>query len=160
MHTIPDVLQRASRVALDREAVACGDLRLTFRQHLHRCRQLVGALGELGTSPRDRIAVLAANSIPFVELYLGVPASGRLVVPLNFRWADPELAYALEDSGATVLFTDRDPGALADLVKHVVRTDTGEYEALLAGSDAVPFDESLDASDVAGLFYTGGTTGV
>jgi long-chain acyl-CoA synthetase len=159
METIPDVLRRAARVALDREAVACGDTRLTYGRQLDRCHRLGGALGRLGTARGDRVAVLSGNSIPFVELYLGVPASGRLVVPLNFRWADPELAYALEDSGAAVLFTDRDPGPLADLVRHVVRTDTEEYEDLLAGSDPVPFDESIAVSHVAGLFYTGGTTG-
>ena len=83
------------------------------------------------------------------------------------RWAEPELAYALADSGAKVLFTDRDPGALGGLVERVVRIDTGEYEALLesaaesdlgrdgaAGADAAVTEDSL-----AGLFYTGGTTG-
>ena len=103
--------------------------------------------------------MLSFNSIPVVELYCGIPASGRIQVPLNFRWADAELAYALEDSGTKVLFIDRDPGPLADLVETVVRLDTDDYEARLAAADETEFDANVTPDDVAGLFYTGGTTG-
>jgi long-chain acyl-CoA synthetase len=86
--------------------------------------------------------------------------AGRVQVPLNFRWAEPELAYALEDSGARILFCDRDPGALAGLVERVVRIDLGEYDASIGDADELPFDErAVDEDDLAGLFYTGGTTG-
>ena len=68
--------------------------------------------------------------------------AGRVQVPLNFRWADPELAYALEDSGARILFCDRDPGALADLVERVIRLDPDEYETLLADSTPTDFDDA------------------
>ena len=41
-----------------------------------------------------------------------VPAAGFVIVPLNTRHAEPELRYALEDSGTRVLITDRDPDGL------------------------------------------------
>ena len=72
------------------------------------------------TAPGDRIALLALNSEQYLELYFAVPASGRLIVPLNTRWADPELIYALDDSANTLLVTDRDPGELADHVGAVL----------------------------------------
>jgi acyl-CoA synthetase (AMP-forming)/AMP-acid ligase II len=60
-----------------------------------------------------------------------------------------------------VLFCDRDPGRLADHVELVVRIDSGEYEAMLAAADPLRFDEdAIDENTLAGLFYTGGTTGV
>jgi len=153
-------IRRAETVAPDREALVCGDTRLTYRQFAQRLRQLHGALADLGTETGDRVAVVSFNSIPFVELYCGTSASGRVQVPLNFRWAEPELAYALEDSGARLLFCDRDPGELAQLVDRVVRIDLGEYDELLAASEEIPFDEqAVDENDLAGLFYTGGTTG-
>ena len=81
-------------------------------------------------------------------------------VPLNFRWAEPELAYALSDSGARILITDRDPGALADLVDRVIRIDDGEYDELVAAAPRTPFDDAaVQEDETAGLFYTGGTTG-
>ena len=122
MATFVDPLRRAGRVARRCEALVCGDVRMTYAELLARCRRLVGGLARLGTHRGDRVAVLAQNSIPYVELYCSIPASGRVQVPLNTRWAEPELAFALEDSGASVLFTDRDPGALGTLVERVVRT--------------------------------------
>ena len=161
MQTFVHAIRRAETVALDHAAVVSGDARLTYRQLGARLRRLHGALAELGTDVGDRVAMLSFNSVEFIELYCGISMSGRVQVPLNFRWAEPELAYAVTDSGARVLFCDRDPGALADLVERVVRIDLGEYDALLDGCDEVAFDDrAVHEDDLAGLFYTGGTTGV
>jgi long-chain acyl-CoA synthetase len=160
MHTFVHPLRRAIRVAGEREALVCGDTRLTHRDLLERLERLHAVLLELGTRKGDRVAVLAFNSIPFIELYCGISACGRCQVPLNFRWAEPELAYALSDSGSRILVTDRDPGGLADLVDRVIRIDDGEYDALVAAADRTPFDEAgVREDEPAGLFYTGGTTG-
>ena len=75
----------------------------------------------------------------------------------NTRWAEPELAYATKDAGAKVLICDRDPGGLADLVDRVIRLDTGEYETMLAA--AAESEPAIAPDTLAGLFYTGGTTG-
>ena len=152
---------RAAAIAPDHEALVCGQDRLTYRQFGARLRSLNGYLRELGMQPGDRVAVLSFNSIPFTELYCGISMGGWVQVPLNFRWAEPELAYALEDSGARVLFCDHDPGGLADLVERVVRIDLGEYDAALDAVDEIDFDDrAVHEHDLAGLFYTGGTTGV
>src|SRR3990172_7164074 len=85
--------------------------------------------------PMNRaLRVAAANSSPYAEAYLGIPAGGLVIVPLNTRHAEPELRYALEDAGARVLLTDRDPGGLADVVEHVVSIPDA-YAALLEGAD-------------------------
>jgi long-chain acyl-CoA synthetase len=157
--TIVEALRRAERYSSAHEAVACGDIRYTYRQQLDRLRRLATLLGDLGTAPGDRVAMLSGNSIALVELYLAIPATGRVEVPLNFRWADPELAYALEDSGAEVLFCDRDPGKLADKVGRVIRIDTGELDELIAAASPGSFADDLAGDTLAGLFYTGGTTG-
>lgn len=161
MQTFVHALRRAQAVALDREALVCGDIRLSYRAFADRLSRLHGALLDLRVGRGERVAILSFNSIPFTELYCGVSMAGRVQVPLNFRWAEPELAYALEDSGARVLFCDRNPGVLADLVDRVVRIDLGEYDAMIAAATAVEFDDdAVGEHDLAGLFYTGGTTGV
>jgi long-chain acyl-CoA synthetase len=160
VQTFVHSIRRAETVANDREALVCDDTRITYRQFAARLRRLHGALVELGTEPGDRVAILSFNSIPFTELYCGISMAGRVQVPLNFRWADPELAYALDDSGARLLFCDRDPGELASLVERVVRIDLGEYDDLVDGADEIVFDDrAVHEDDIAGLFYTGGTTG-
>jgi len=159
MHTIKNPLLRVEQTAADVEGLICGGVRRTFGEFVSRCRRLGTVLSDLGTDRGDRVALVSFNSIEFIELYCGIPAAGRVQVPLNFRWADPELAYALEDSGANVLFIDRDPGPLADLVETVVRLDTGDYAARIAAASETDFDSEVVPSDLAGLFYTGGTTG-
>jgi acyl-CoA synthetase (AMP-forming)/AMP-acid ligase II len=91
------------------------DLSLTFNLRNHR----EGADG-LGLRPGDRVAVVAPNCHRYLELYLAVPAGGFVLVPLNARHAEPELRYALDDSGARVLFTDATHASiLAGAVQHV-----------------------------------------
>jgi len=151
-----DPIRRAARLYADREAVVCGDTRRTFTELGVRVRQVAGLL-ELVTGPGDRVALWALNSDHYLELFFGIPCAGRAIVPHNTRWAERELAYATEDAGAKVLICDRDPGALADLVERVIRLDTGEYDDMLTASEEVEPDISPDS--LAGLFYTGGTTG-
>lgn len=161
MQTFIHALGRAEATALHREALVCGATRLSYAELGDRLRRVHGALRDLGTEPGDRVAILSFNSIAFTELYCGISMAGRVQVPLNFRWAEPELAYALEDAGARVLLCDRDPGRLADIVERVVRIDLGEYDELLEATTPVDFDDhAVSEDDLAGLFYTGGTTGL
>ncbi len=158
MTTFADILQSAKRNSSGRTALVCGDEHETYGELLKRAELLAGGLRGLGLKVGDRVAILVGNCHRYVEVYMGVPAAGFVVVPLNTRHAGPELHYALEDSGARVLITDRDPGALADLVEHVIRMP-GDYEALLGSSEKVELGSGIDENSLAGLFYTGGTTG-
>jgi len=159
MYTFADPLNRALRVAPDAEAVVDGDTRYSFRALGERCRRLVGGLYGLGLEAQDRVAILAANSAPYLEAYLGIPAGNLVIVPLNTRQAEPELRYALEDSGTKVLITDRDPGGLAEVVEHIVSIPDG-YASLLDGAEERELGTDVTSDTLAGLFYTGGTTGV
>ena len=85
------------------------------REFGERCGRARGALRGLGLSRGDRVAILAGNGHRYLETYVGAPAAGFVIVPLNTRHAAPELEYAVRDSGARVLLTDRPAGVLARL---------------------------------------------
>ncbi len=158
MLTFADPLRRALQIAAERTAVIDGDRTFTYAQFNERCERLAGGLFSLGLKAGDRVAILAGNSHVYLETYVGVPAAGLVVVPLNTRHAEPELQYALEDSATSVLITDRDPGVLAQAVGRVIRVGS-EYEALLASATVRSLGEGITENTLAGLFYTGGTTG-
>lgn len=157
MHTFADPLLLAMQVAANRTAVIDKDSAYTYAQLNDRCARLVGGLRGLGLQKGDRVAIWADNCHEYIETYVGVPAGGLVVVPLNTRHAEPELRYALEDSGTRVLITDRDASGLTDIIDHIINIGD-EYESLLAAEPAALGDGVVE-TDLAGLFYTGGTTG-
>ena len=93
MITLIDPLQRALQIASDATAFICGDEQITYQQFHERCQRLAGMLYAHGLQAGDRVAILAANSHRYMEAYVGVPAAGLVVVPLNTRHAEPELQY-------------------------------------------------------------------
>lgn len=158
MHTLLDPLRRALQIAPNATAFVCGDDQVTYAEFGERCQRLAGMLAAWGAKPGDRIAILAANSHRYMEAYVGIPAAGFVIVPLNTRHADPELDYALRDGGVRFLLADRDPGKLADSVETVIMMPN-EYEAGLASAEPMELGVGIDENSLAGLFYTGGTTG-
>jgi long-chain acyl-CoA synthetase len=111
------------------------------------------------------------NSSRYLELYLAVAWAGAVIVPLNIRWTVTEIQDALQDSGARLLVVDNtfaDAGrALAAQIPSLalLHADAGAppgemagYESLLAAADMIP-DAMAGRDDLAGIFYTGGTTG-
>ena len=134
MATMISPLRRATQVAADRTAVVCGSVSLTYAEMAERCARLAGALRGLGVEAGDRVAIVAPNCHRYLEVYQAVPGAGMVLVPLNHRHTDAELRYALEDSGARVLFAGRPVDAVPACVEHVI--DLAEaYEALLAGAE-------------------------
>src|SRR5277367_2762694 len=90
-----------------RTAVVCNDERHTYAQMAERVSRLAGALRQAGIQPGDRVAFLSSNCHRLLEAYYGVLEAGAVLLPLNIRLSAGELGYILNDSGATVLFVER-----------------------------------------------------
>jgi acyl-CoA synthetase (AMP-forming)/AMP-acid ligase II len=116
--------------------------------------------------------MLALNSDRYSEYLLAVPWANAALNPVNFRWSPAEIAYSLRDSGTRVLLVDDTfvpvLPALRETVPElttVIHAGDGPvpdgalgYEELIAGTGPVP-DRRRGGGELAGLFYTGGTTG-
>lgn len=137
-----------------------------------RVARMAGALRQLGVSEGDRVAILALNQDRYTEYFFAVWWAGGVVVPLNTRWSAVENAYSLNDSGARVLFVDKAYLGMVPTIREkagsvdtLVCLDTDacpegmyDYEDLIRR--AAPVDDAFRCEDdLAGLFYTGGTTG-
>jgi long-chain acyl-CoA synthetase len=162
MYTFALPLSRALATASGSCAVVCQGNRRTYAELGSRCRRLAGALRAQGLVPGDRVGVIGLNSDLYLELYLGVPAAGFVLVPVNSRLAPAEMRAILADAGVSVLFADADYPGAAD-VKQVL-TMPGDYEDLIASAasagEAGEAGEARPAeNDLAALFYTSGTTG-
>ena len=157
MYTFAQPLNRALCTASESPAVVCQDNRRTYAELGSRCRRLAGAMPKLGLAPHDRVGVIALNSDRYLELYLGLPAAGYVLVPVNSRLAPAEMRAILDDAGVSVVFADADyPGAAG--VSQVL-TMPDDYEDLIATADEMPLGDGVAEDDLAALFYTSGTTG-
>lgn len=159
---LSDGLRRASKTQGSKTAVIDGSTRHTYTELAARCGRLAGGLAGNGVGTGDRVAVLMANGHRYLETYYAVPGMGAVLVPMNNRFALPEHRYILEDAGVNTLIADQTYAetaeALAPSVKDVI-VGTDAYEALVDAGDDHPLGEAVSESDLAGLFYTGGTTG-
>jgi long-chain acyl-CoA synthetase len=157
MYTFVSPLDRALRTCPDACAVVCEDRRRTYAELARRCRRLAGGLRRLGLQRGDRVGVISLNSDRYLELYLGVPASGLILVPVNSRLAAAEMGAILADADVPVVFTDADYPGAAQAPR--VLSIPGDYEDLIASSPEDPLGDGPSESDTAVLFYTSGTTG-
>lgn len=153
-------------------ATIFGSRKKSWAELKERIARLAGGLQKLGVGAGDRVAILGMNSDRYFELYYAVPWAGAVVVPMNIRWSAAEHVYSIQDSGATVLIVDdaflemgravRDECAsVRDIIYAGEKaTPAGllDYEALIRDNAPVP-DAGRTGDDLAGIFYTGGTTG-
>ncbi len=164
-------LNRAVTIHAGGTATVFRARRFTWRAVAERIARLAGGLAGLGIGRGDRVAILSLNGDRYWEAMYAIPGLGAVMVPLNTRLAPPEIAFMLADSGAKAIIVDDAfaavPGQLAGRmgdVAHVIHAGEGATPAGMIGweslLDARPegFGEAGD-SDVAGIFYTGGTTG-
>jgi fatty-acyl-CoA synthase len=158
-----------------RTAVVCNDKRYNYAQFADRARRLAGGLLELGVKPGERVAFLSTNCHRLLEAYYGVLEAGAILLPLNIRLAAGELGYILNDSGATILFVEKQFLPLVEAFRkdltsvkiffllegapEVSWLSSQDYEGLLAAATPHAADiASIDENAVAELFYTSGTS--
>src|SRR5579862_8410823 len=103
-------------------AVVCGNLRFTYAQFAERASRLAGALRQVGVKPGDRVAFLSPNCHRLLEAYYGVLEAGAVLLPLNIRLSPDELAYILDDSGARILFLEKDFLGMVDTFRKKLST--------------------------------------
>ncbi|OYN79326.1 long-chain-fatty-acid--CoA ligase [Mycolicibacterium sphagni] len=165
-------LHRAARGTPHDTMTVCAQRVRTFVEVADRVSRLAAAFQALGARDGDRIAMLSLNSDRYSEYLLATLWAGAVVNPINIRLSAAEIAYSLRDSDTRILLID---DAFAPLLPElrsqfgdlatVIHSGDGEtpaetlsYEELVAANDSVP-DAQRGGSDLAGVFYTGGTSG-
>lgn len=152
-------------------AVIFGDVKHTYSELLDRVSRLAAGLQGLGVNHGERVAMLSLNSSRYLEYILATPWAGGVLNPVNIRWSPAEIAYSLDDSGSEILIIDDtflpllpEIRAKSSSIKHVIYSGNN-----VPAEGTIPFESLLDNEsvedagrgfdDLAGIFYTGGTTG-
>jgi fatty-acyl-CoA synthase len=168
-------LRYAEQQYFYRTAVVCGSERFTYAQFADRAARLGGALKNAGVKPGDRVSFLSMNCHRLLEAYYGVLEAGGVLLPLNVRLTAQDLAYILNDSGARVLFLEKEFLPLVDSFRNELSAVESfflldgqpqtnwlspySYEDLLTRASPCRANVmEIDEDAVAELFYTSGTS--
>ena len=136
--------------------------------------------GQLGTTlinkfsitKGDRVAIAMRNYPEWIAAFAAITSIGAVAVPLNAWWEPEELGFALNDSGAKVVFADTERIEkilnsnvnIASLQIIRVRSKSQDndiavpLESLLDLDSTMP-EVEIDPDENATILYTSGTTG-
>ena len=165
-------LHRSVRATPHDTMTICGDRVRTFTEVADRVARLAGAFRSFGVRDGDRVGILSLNSDRYQEYLLATPWAGGVVNPINIRWSAAEIAYSLRDSDTRILLIDdaflpllpelrSQSGDLATIIHcgdGPTPDGTLNYEELVRTGEPVA-DAHRSGADLAGVFYTGGTSG-
>jgi fatty-acyl-CoA synthase len=161
-----DFLERADGVFGPRTAVVDepeppgGGLgAFTYAELGRRARSVAVAFDERGLGAGERIAILSPNAGRFLVALFGIPAFGRVLVPINFRLNRDEIAYIIEHSGASALLVDPEYADLTADIPVAQRVVLGrDSDAELFDRTGTPRFVATDEASTATINYTSGTT--
>lgn len=180
LHT--PMMQSAEQLIVYRDTV-----RHTYRQFQQRLTRLAQALVRLGVEPGDTVAVMDWDSHRYLESYFAVPMMGAVLMMVNVRLSNDQIAYTIDHCGASTLLVHADFLPVLDAIRSrlprlqriVLMREAdceggtagkgdaevaGEYESLLAqgAGETAPDDlfPDFDENTRATTFYTTGTTGL
>jgi len=173
---IKQLLHTPMATAAGQEIVYSDRLRMTYDDLFARIGRLANLLARLGVARGDTVAMMDWDSHRYLESFFAVPMYGAVLQTVNIRLSPEQVAYTLNDAGASVILVNAEflpllmqiRGELKTVKRLVLIVDDpfdlpeefeGEYEALLeacpAHFDFPDFDENTRAT----TFYTTGTTG-
>ncbi len=159
---IQDILEHHARIHPSRIALIAGKEEVTYRELRDRAGGYAAALRSAGIGSGDRVAILAQNSVLYLEALFAVTRAGAALVPLNHLMIGRELVAILEDAEVKALLFTRDFGARVDEIRDslpgipcFVRID----DSALAGGtgvDAPAPSAPILETDIALIIYDGG----
>ena len=159
----------------EKECLVDQDRRMSFNDVAQQVACLGSALAEqYGVTKGDRVAIAMRNSPEWCISFMAVTSIGAVAVPMNSWWQGDELAYGLQDCGASLIILDA--ARYERLASHLTGSgvaliglenegrslpaDVDRLQGLLArqGESALP-EVAIDPEDPAVILYTSGSTG-
>ena len=153
--TLPAVLRRAAERFGERRLVSITGGEWRHRDAAEIAARRAGALRAAGIGRGDRVAIMCANRVELLEVFLGCGWLGAIAVPINTASMRPQIEYYLANSGAKLLVLD---------AQFTSRVPSAAPQLWVTGESYPPPAEPLPPADVQpgetlAILYTSGTTG-
>lgn len=162
----------ATRLHGDKTFLVYEDETWSFADVMRRVDETADALvSRYGIEKGDRVAIAMRNYPEWITSFAAILSVGGVAVCMNAWWTADEMAYGLEDSGASLLIADIERirvaapalakfGVQAMVVRHAgeVPAEVDRLEDVLVAGAAMP-EVEVGPEDDATILYTSGTTG-
>lgn len=169
--SLTSIVRRAAQVNARGPAVVDGTVRTSWSAFADRVSRVAGGLAALGLQPGERVAILAVNHASFLELQYAILWAGGVLVPVNYRLSSSEISDIVGAASACMIVADaqferlvRDATRNVPALRRVIWFSGPEAlgdssYAWLAAQETIEDRSESGADDVAGIYFTGGTTG-
>jgi len=170
---VGELIRRVAHKTPNQIAFVYENERVTYLELEKQALKLAGWIQDKGIVIGDKVGIISKNNLAFVEVMFGVALSGGVSVPINFRLADEEFDYILNNSDTKILFIEEE---YMDVIRKIrpripnveqvvvigekSQEDMIGYQSIFQASRTYkPIDESVTDDDDCMICYTSGTTG-
>ena len=165
------IVTRAAQRFGPRTALVTEARTLTYQALDELCDRVAGGLHDIGVRPGNRVSLYSPNRWEWVVAYHAALRSGAVVNPINVMLTAEEVAFVLNDCGATAIFASGEKAeVIAGLtrgvptLRRVISFDHAgdgvtSFEELLSYPPAPPDVPRPAPTDLSTIGYTSGTTG-
>ena len=144
-----------------------GDRAITYREWNRAANRTAHLLCALGVGKGDRVAILAANCVEYLDLWFACGKLGAILQTLNWRLAPAELAGLVADAEPRVFIAGANFAGTAQRILASANSPARpitlgpEFDGLRDAQPDTPLpDPGLCDDDPWVICYTGGTTGL
>ncbi|MGE0766357.1 MAG: AMP-binding protein [Hyphomicrobiaceae bacterium] len=173
-----ELLRAAADAHGDRVFVQFDEQTRRFAEMEQAANRAANGFMSLGMGRESKLAIMAGNSLAFIESWLGVARAGGVYVPINTEYKGDILAYQLAEADVSHVVLEpayldrlaavaaRIPllrhvivtSATADLPRRIGAAEVTTLEGVMAASDRDP-GIVVAPSDPLAISFTSGTTG-
>jgi long-chain acyl-CoA synthetase len=142
---------------------------VTYGELDERSNRLARLLRAAGLGRGDVVAVLMENNPRYSEVAWAALRSGLYLTPVNSHLTADEVAYILDDCGASAVISSAAMAATCEAlpdrtiarmrVRLMVDGASARFDAYEQAADGYPGERLADEASGAYLFYSSGTTG-
>ena len=114
IHALATVIERHARRTPHNTALHFAGDDISYGQLWQRIEAATATLAELGVKPGDRVAWLGLNDPGQLVLLFALARLGAILLPLNYRLAQAELAAIMANAGVSLIVADDRHTAMID----------------------------------------------
>jgi acyl-CoA synthetase (AMP-forming)/AMP-acid ligase II len=170
-YNLADIWELTVDHYFDREAIICGDRRVTYAELEDGANRFANYLLSVGVGPGQHVGLYLQNCPEFVMAMIGSWKVRAVPINVNYRYVAEELRYLFNDADLVALVADSAFVGNVDAVKdqvpslhYVVYVGDGAPAAMswevVVGQASADRPVVTRSGDDLYIMYTGGTTGM